>query len=103
MQIKYDAKPKMITTPDKHQIQVIWLPASSHYRKNHEVEIVASKTMIICNPNLGFAEAQQYTSEWPEFYLDYGINVVLWNYRGYGKSTGSPTPTRLRQDAMLVC
>jgi len=58
--------------------------------------------MIVCNPNLGYAEAQQYNSEWPEFYLDYGINVVLWNYRGYGYSTGRPSPTNNRADILLV-
>jgi hypothetical protein len=35
--------------------------------------------------------------------LDFGINVVLWNYRGYGNSTGIPTPTTNRLDAELVC
>jgi len=58
--------------------------------------------MIICNPNMGYAEVQQYNSEWPDFYLDQGINVVLWNYRGYGRSTGSPTPTKNREDSELV-
>ena len=48
--------------------------------------------MILCNPNMGYAEAQQYSSPWLDFYLNHGINIVLWNYRGYSKSTGVPTP-----------
>lgn len=59
--------------------------------------------MIICNPNMGFAEVQQYCSEWPVFYLNFGINVVLWNYRGYGNSTGVPSPANNRADSELVC
>jgi hypothetical protein len=59
--------------------------------------------MIMCNPNFGFAEIQQYCSDWPTFYLDFGINVVLWNYRGYGNSTGVPSPTNNRADSELVC
>jgi pimeloyl-ACP methyl ester carboxylesterase len=58
--------------------------------------------MIICNPNMGYAECQIYDSNWPDFYLDYGINVVLWNYRGYGKSTGKPSPTNNRNDIEMV-
>lgn len=58
--------------------------------------------MIMCNPNFGFAELQQYSSEWPEFYLSYGINLVVWNYRGYGKSTGAPSPQAIRRDVEQV-
>ena len=58
--------------------------------------------MIICNPNMGYAECQQYSSEWNDFYLNFGINVVLWNYRGYGKSTGAPSPGANRKDVELV-
>lgn len=58
--------------------------------------------MIICNPNLGFAEVQQYTSDWVDFYLNFGLNVVLWNYRGFSGSTGDPSPSALREDAEQV-
>jgi alpha/beta superfamily hydrolase len=34
--------------------------------------------------------------------LNFGINIVLWNYRGYGKSTGSPSPEGNRADIELV-
>lgn len=58
--------------------------------------------MILCNPNMGYAEEQQYSSIWIEFYLNFGINVVLWNYRGYGASTGVPSPTNLIKDVEVV-
>ena len=58
--------------------------------------------MIICNPNAGFAEIQQYSNSFLDFYLDFGINVVLWNYRGYGNSTGIPSPEANRADAEVV-
>ncbi len=32
-----------------------------------------------------------YQSEWIEFYTSRGINLMMWNYRGYGYSEGSPT------------
>jgi pimeloyl-ACP methyl ester carboxylesterase len=31
-----------------------------------------------------------------------GINVVLWNYRGYGRSTGVPTPDKLKKDGEML-
>lgn len=58
--------------------------------------------MIVCNPNMGYAEVEQYSTPWLDFYLNHGINVVLWNYRGYSKSTGVPTPQNLCSDVELV-
>lgn len=36
------------------------------------------------------------------FYLKYGINLVVVDYRGYGKSTGNPTLTNIAGDAHIV-
>ena len=48
-------------------------------------------TIIICFPNGGFIEYFYFQWEWVNFYLELGINVLLWNYRGYYRSTGTPT------------
>ena len=37
------------------------------------------------------------------FYLKYGINLVVADYRGYGKSTGDPTLTDISSDAHIIC
>ena len=81
---------------------MFWLPASKHLSEMHRRTVNSCCTMIICNPNMGYAEALQYSSEWLEFYLKRGINLVLWNYRGFSKSTGIPTPTALENDIELV-
>src|SRR5574343_1606113 len=44
--------------------------------------------MIYCNPNAGFYEFAFHRSEWFEFYYELGINIVIWNYSGYGRSPG---------------
>lgn len=98
----YGAENQLLTTPDGNKINCFFLPATHQYFKRFGHHIYAPCTMIVCNPNLGFAEGQIYNSEWPNFYLDYGINVVLWNYRGYGQSTGFPSPGRNRRDVELV-
>jgi len=36
------------------------------------------------------------------FYLKYGINLIVADYRGYGKSTGEPTLTNISRDAHVV-
>jgi len=37
------------------------------------------------------------------FFLNRGINVIAWNYRGYGRSSGNSTPDSLKQDVDTVC
>jgi len=58
--------------------------------------------MIFCNPNAGFAEFFQYQSDWLDYYFNNGINVFVWNYRGYGFSEGNPSPKKLREDSEIV-
>lgn len=48
-------------------------------------------TILFCNPNAGFYEFAFYQSEWFEFYYRRGINVMYWNYRGFGRSQGKPS------------
>jgi len=97
---QFHSESEFVKTPDGNFIQVFFLPAAKRFEN---VQILACNSIIICNPNFGFAETQQYCSEWPNFYLDFGINVILWNYRGYGNSTGVPSPENNRADAELVC
>jgi hypothetical protein len=59
-------------------------------------------TIIFCNPNAGLYEFAYYQSEWLDYYISLGINVFLWNYRGYGRSGGSPSPENLKQDGQAV-
>jgi len=37
-----------------------------------------------------------------KIFLDRGINVLTWNYRGYGKSTGTPSPDSLKADTQKI-
>ena len=57
------------------------------------------KTMIICNPNACIYEFFAAQSSWIIFYVRLGINVVVYNYRGYGRSQGRPYPGALCSDA----
>jgi len=61
-----------------------------------------SSTIVWCNPNAGYYETMVYESHWLDFYLSQGCNVCLFNYRGFGRSTGHPTPSALTEDADAV-
>lgn len=55
-------------------------------------------TILYCNPNAECFEYLSWTSEWIDFYLNNSINLFLWNYWGYGRSQGSPSPRDLLND-----
>lgn len=57
-------------------------------------------TFIICNPN---AMNYQQTINYPhayymKYFLNKQINVLLWNYRGYGRTKGKPSPENICRD-----
>ena len=58
--------------------------------------------MLMCNPNACYYEYAVNQSEWLEYYNNLGINVILWNYRGYGFSTKSLSPKNSKQDGVEV-
>jgi len=64
--------------------------------------------VLFCGPNAGFYEcsSQQDTtsssSSWIGFYLNLGFDVCMYNYRGYGLSTGSPSPASIKEDTGLL-
>jgi fermentation-respiration switch protein FrsA (DUF1100 family) len=58
--------------------------------------------MIICGPNAAPFELLAYSNKWIDCYLESGINVFLWNYRGYGESKGRISFANMQKDAECV-
>lgn len=58
--------------------------------------------MIICGPNAAPFEMFSYSDRWIEYYLEYGVSVFLWNYRGFGESQGSINFKNMKSDAASV-
>lgn len=54
----------------------------------------------MCNPNALFYHhmVNAPNAFWLNFFLKKGINVMAWNYRGYGRTKGTPTPYNLKTD-----
>ncbi|AOW31699.1 hypothetical protein MG5_06350 [Candida albicans P57072] len=60
----------------------------------------SNKTILILSPNAGnIGHALPIVSI---FYKKFGYNVFIYSYRGYGKSTGSPSEKGLKMDADRV-
>lgn len=64
----------------------------------------SAPTFILCNPNAMFYQymVNQPHAYYLRFFLNKDINVLVWNYRGYGLSSGSPTPTNIKQDGESI-
>ncbi|KAI5957366.1 bem46 [Candida jiufengensis] len=59
-----------------------------------------NKTVLILSPNAGnIGHGLPIASI---FYKQFGYNVFIYSYRGYGKSTGSPSEIGLKKDADTV-
>lgn len=83
-----------ITTDDGETLHAYML---LHDSKSLEY---TNKTILVLSPNAGnighFLPVVQY------IYNELHYNVFIYSYRGYGKSTGSPTESGLKKDADAV-
>ena len=109
---KFHARQYTIPTSESRKCLNLWKPAeidvyllpwlfSNDFEKEDEA-IENCPTVIICFPNGGFIEYFYFQWEWVNFYLEKGVNVLLWNYRGYYKSTGTPSSKNVLEDVELV-
>ena len=57
---------------------------------------------MFCLPNGAYLQYFVLESQYIDMYLDLGYKIVLWNYRGYGQSTGEPALHRSLSDANTV-
>jgi len=61
--------------------------------------------VLFCGPNAGFYEGMcqsDFAASWLGTYLRMGYDVCMFNYRGYGLSTGNANPHSIKQDATQV-
>ena len=60
----------------------------------------AKTTVLFCHGNAGNISHRLFRIK---FFHNLQANVLLWDYRGYGKSTGRPSEKGLYQDVLAVC
>ena len=82
-----DAEPVTFTTEDEVQLHGWFVPA---------LQLPARATMLVCNGNAG---NRAYRAELAQAFRVHRVSVLLFDYRGYGDSAGSPTERGLALDA----
>ncbi|GEQ71008.1 hypothetical protein JCM33374_g4689 [Metschnikowia sp. JCM 33374] len=83
-----------LTTEDGVEIQCYVLKQDAHS------PTYTNKTVLILSPNAGnIGHALQIVAV---FYRSFGYNVVIYSYRGYGKSSGKPSEAGLKLDAKRI-
>ena len=91
LKIKYKCEQIWVQSFDRRKIDCLFLPTNPE-----------APTVLFCNPNAGFYEFAFYQSEWFEFYLKRGLNLMYWNYRGFGRSQGKPSLRKICLDGEAV-
>ena len=100
LEIRYNGMQTWATSYDGKKIDCMLIPATQNLDSTI-TDYKSCPTMILCNPNAGYYEYITYQSEWLS-YTNIGVNVAIWNYRGYGRSEGSPNPKCIRKDGEYV-
>ena len=87
----YTLEERTLITSDKCELEYVIL------RK--DLESPRKKLMIVCGPN--GVPFQIFSRNYRfETYLEKNMDVLCWNYRGYGFSKGKPSYSRLRTDIL---
>ena len=61
-----------------------------------------TKLILFCNPNAGYYETCLQQGDWIQIYTDQGYDFCSWNYRGFGRSKGTPSIQTVQSDAESV-
>ncbi len=89
---------KSFLTSDNERIEYIIIhPEEEKVINNKETN--KKNALIICGPN---GSAYQLFSKniHLDYYLRRGLDIICWNYRGYGFSTGKPSYNNIRNDVI---
>lgn len=62
-------------------------------------KISVDKLAFINQPNAALYELMCYETRLVDLFLDQNVGVLLWNYRGYGRSEGTPKFGNMVKDA----
>jgi len=101
LELRYGGENLSIKSTDGYVIDAMYLKPDIAGEESPTNE--TGPTVVFCNPNAGIYEyALEMQDHWIEFYRSNGINILLWNYRGYGKSQGWPNTENILTDAETI-
>jgi len=112
LQIHYSGQHFWVKTKGGHRLDAMFIPCQRGHRLPEEVSNVSDQlplneghlnpTLIWCNPNAAYYEAMVYQAGILKFWANQGCNLFLFNYAGYGRSSGQPSPSRVAEDGEAV-
>ena len=82
---------KFFITKDKYKIEYVIIKNNSNQD--------AKKLMIVCGPN-GVPYQMYSRNAIVKYYLDLNMDILCWNYRGFGFSEGAASFDKLRSDVL---
>jgi hypothetical protein len=93
----------LITTPDQAGLDYVDVTIPVTLSENLNAwHFLASQpgdstpTVLFCHENAGNIS---YSLETVRLFLDFGVNVLVFDYRGYGRSDGQPSEQNVYEDA----
>jgi hypothetical protein len=96
LQKKYSAKLHFVEVSKGCNIDCAFFPAQSQNKRG---------LVFFCSPNAAFYECisqVDLSKSWFGFYRSHGFDIFMFNYRGYGRSNGAPSPSVVKMDAELL-
>ncbi|KAJ0393150.1 hypothetical protein P43SY_004946 [Pythium insidiosum] len=101
--VRFNGEQVWIPSTDDHQIDAMLLRGTRPPLDKTAGDAARDRpTIIYCNPNGGLYEFHHLQMEWAKFYTDLGCDVLLFNYRGYGRCKGEPSPAAHNQDGLAI-
>jgi pimeloyl-ACP methyl ester carboxylesterase len=106
---KFNADRFCLVGSHGNEIDAVVFPAAALVRQGalsaDPSQMSAKGLVLFCSPNAGFYEGVSQcdiNSSWVGLYLKCGLDVCMFNYRGYGLSTGTPYPDACKHDACTL-
>ena len=94
LEVSYKGQQQFINVSGGAILDTMWVESEKNQGKNN------APAVMMCNPNGVFYEnLALFDDSFLNLFLQNGFNVFLWNYRGYGRSTGSISPDNVLKDA----
>ncbi|RLN50665.1 hypothetical protein BBJ29_006101 [Phytophthora kernoviae] len=98
MTVRFKGEQIWIPGYQGHQIDAMLMPPATSGR-----DAVDRPVVMLCNPNGGLYEFHHLQMDWIKFYTsDLDCHVLVYNYRGYGRCKGSPSPELHNLDGLAI-
>lgn len=89
---RLDATQEWVQMRDGIKLDCVWVPSITRGKND--------PTVLFCNPNGGLYEFSCFQIEFIDIYVRNNMNVFMYNYRGYGRSQGRPSPENILSDGV---